>query len=138
MMVVLFILEAISDEQTLVLMDEPDSHIHISRKGELREMFDHMSHRSNIITSHSPTLTASFEEKTKGAIIMLDKEEDGKTKVIDKDIVNLVEKLTSGIWTSQKQNLFLSSHDDILIVEGPTDETFISAALKYFKIKEDI
>lgn len=37
---------------------------------------------------------------------MLDKEEDGKTKVIDKDIVNLVEKLTSGIWTSQKQNLF--------------------------------
>ena len=135
MMVVLFILEAISDEQTLVLMDEPDSHIHISRKGELREMFDHMSHRSNIITSHSPTLTASFEEKTKGAIIMLDKKEDGKTKVIDKDIVNLVEKLTNGIWTSQKQNLFLSSHDDILIVEGPTDETFISAALKYFKNK---
>ena len=62
MMVILFILEAISDEQTLVLMDEPDSHIHISRKSELREMFDHMSHRSNIITSHSPTLTASFEE----------------------------------------------------------------------------
>ena len=133
MMVILFILEAISDEQTLVLMDEPDSHIHISRKSELREMFDHMSHRSNIITSHSPTLTASFEEKTKGAIIMLDKEGDGKTKIIDKDIVNLVERLTSGIWTSQKQNLFLASHDDILIVEGPTDETFISAALKHFK-----
>lgn len=65
MMVVLFILEAISDEQTLVLMDEPDSHIHISRKGELREMFDHMSHRSNIITSHSPTLTASLKRKQK-------------------------------------------------------------------------
>ena len=135
MMVILFILEAISDEQTLVLMDEPDSHIHISRKSELREMFDHMNHRSNIITSHSPTLTASFEEKKKGAIIMLDKGEDDKVKVIDEKIVNLVEKLTSGIWTSQKQNLFLASHDDILIVEGPTDETFISAALKYFKEK---
>jgi hypothetical protein len=133
MMVILFILEAISDEQTLVLMDEPDSHIHISRKSELREMFEHMSNRNNIITSHSPTLTASFEEKTKGAIVMLDKDKNGKTKVIDKDIVNIVERLTSGIWTSQKQNLFLASHDDILIVEGPTDETFISAALKYFK-----
>ena len=55
---------------------------------------------------------------------MLDKDENGKAKVIDKDIVNLVERLTSGIWTSQKQNLFLASHDDILIVEGPTDETF--------------
>lgn len=133
MMVILFILEAISDEQTLVLMDEPDSHIHISRKSELRKMFEHMSHRSNIITSHSPTLTASFEEKAKGTIVMLDKDENGNAKVIDKGIVNLVEKLTSGIWTSQKQNLFLASHDDILIVEGPTDETFISAALKYFK-----
>jgi hypothetical protein len=37
------------------------------------------------------------------------------------------------VFGSQKQNLFLASHDDILIVEGPTDETFISAALKYFK-----
>lgn len=48
MMVILFILEAISDEQTLVLMDEPDSHIHISRKSEVKDMFDHMSHRSNL------------------------------------------------------------------------------------------
>lgn len=135
MMVILFILEAISDERTLVLMDEPDSHIHISRKSELKEMFDHMNHRSNIITSHSPTLTASFEGKTKGSIIMLDKDTEGNAKVIDEDIVSLVEQLTNGIWTSQKQNLFLASHDDILIVEGPTDETFISAALRYFKNK---
>ena len=56
--------------------------------------------------------------------------------MIDKDIVNLVEKLTEGIWTSQKQNLFLSSHDDILIVEGITDELFISAALKYFQARD--
>ncbi len=135
MMVVLFILEAISDERTLVLMDEPDSHIHISRKGELKAMFDQMNHRSNVITSHSPTLTASFEEKSEGTIIMLDKGANGRVEVIRKELVNLVEQLTSGIWTSQKQNLFLASHDDILIVEGPSDETFISAALNYFKSK---
>lgn len=133
MMVILFILETIADERTLVLMDEPDSHLHISRKAELNEMFHHMEHRSNIITSHSPTLTASFEKNSKDSIIMLDRKADGKAEVIDKEIVNLVEKLTEGIWTSQKQNLFLSSHDDILIVEGPTDEIFISAALKYFQ-----
>lgn len=133
MMVILFILETIADERTLVLMDEPDSHLHISRKAELNEMFHHMEHRSNIITSHSPTLTASFEKSSKEAIIMLDRKADGKVEVINKDIVNLVEKLTENIWTSQKQNLFLASHDDILIVEGPTDETFISAALKYFQ-----
>lgn len=135
MMVILFILETIADERTLVLMDEPDSHLHISRKAELNEMFHHMEHRSNIITSHSPTLTASFEKNSKDSIIMLDRKADGKAEVIDKEIVNLVEKLTEGIWTSQKQNLFLSSHDDILIVEGPTDEIFISAALKYFQVQ---
>lgn len=133
MMVILFILEAIADERTLVLMDEPDSHLHISRKAELNEMFSNMEHRSNIITSHSPTLTASFEKGSKESIIMLDKKKNGNVEVINRDIVNLVEKLTDGIWTSQKQNLFLSSHDDILIVEGPTDEAFISAALKYFQ-----
>ena len=133
MMVILFILEAIADERTLVLMDEPDSHLHISRKAELNEMFHQMEHRSNIITSHSPTLTASFEKSAKESIIMLDRNADGTIKVIDRGIVNLVEKLTEGIWTSQKQNLFLASHDDILIVEGPTDETFISAALKCFQ-----
>ena len=133
MMVVLFILESIADEKTLVLMDEPDSHIHISRKAELSAMFKHMENRSNIITSHSPTLTSSFEKESKDSIIMLDRKSDGCTKVIDKEIVNLVERLTDGIWTSQKQNLFLASHDDILIVEGPTDETFISTALKYFQ-----
>ena len=134
-MVILFILETIADERTLVLMDEPDSHLHISRKAELNEMFHHMEHRSNIITSHSPTLTASFEKNSKDSIIMLDRKADGKAEVINKEIVNLVEKLTEGIWTSQKQNLFLSSHDDILIVEGPTDEIFISAALKYFQVQ---
>lgn len=133
MMVILFILETIADERTLVLMDEPDSHIHISRKAELNDMFHQMEHRSAIITSHSPTLTASFEKNSKDSIIMLDRKVDGSAVVIDKKIVNLVEKLTDGIWTSQKQNLFLSSHDDILIVEGPTDEIFISAALNYFK-----
>lgn len=133
MMVILFILEAIADERTLVLMDEPDSHLHISRKAELNKMFHQMEHRSNIITSHSPTLTASFEKNGKESIIMLDRNADGNATVIKKDIVNLVEKLTEGIWTSQKQNLFLASHDDILIIEGPTDETFISAALKSFQ-----
>lgn len=136
MMVILFIMETIADERTLVLMDEPDIHLHISRKAELNEMFHHMEHRSNIITSHSPTLTASFEKNSKNSIIMLDRNADGKAEVIDKDIVNIVEKLTEGIWTSQKQNLFLSSHDDILIVEGITDELFISAALKYFQARD--
>lgn len=130
MMVILFILEALSDERTLVLMDEPDSHIHISRKAELNVMFDSMSHRSNLITSHSPTLTAKFKTDT---IIMLDRKSDGRVEIIDKKNVDLVSRLTNGIWTAQRQNIFLASHDDIMLVEGSSDITFIQAALDNFK-----
>lgn len=129
MMVILFILEAISDERTIVLMDEPDSHIHISRKNEVKDMFDHMSHRSNLITSHSPTLTTRFNPDN---IIMLDRKADGKVDIIDKKNVDIVNRLTNGIWTAQRQNIFLASHDDILLVEGSSDITFIQAALHFF------
>lgn len=130
MMVILFILESLSDERTLVLMDEPDSHIHISRKAELNDMFNSMSHRSNLITSHSPTLTAKFKP---GNIIMLDRKDDGRVEIIDKKNVDLVSKLTEGIWSAQRQNIFLASHDDIILVEGASDIVFIKAALDYFK-----
>ena len=130
MMVILFILEALSDERTLVLMDEPDSHIHISRKAELNEMFNSMSHRSNLITSHSPTLTAKFKSDS---IIMLDRKADGRVEIIDKKNVDLVSRLTEGIWTAQEQNIFLASHSDIMLVEGASDIVFIKAALDYFK-----
>lgn len=129
MMVTLFILEALSDEKTLVLMDEPDSHIHISRKAELNDMFNSMSHRSNLITSHSPTLTAKFKPDN---IIMLDRKADGRVEIIDKKNVDLVSRLTDGIWNAQRQNIFLASHDDILLVEGASDIVFIKAALDYF------
>lgn len=129
MMVVLFILESLSDERTLVLMDEPDSHIHISRKAELNEMFNSMNHRSNLITSHSPTLTAKFNPD---CIIMLDRKSDGRVDIIDKKNVDLINRLTDGIWTAQRQNIFLASHDDVLLVEGSTDITFIKAALSHF------
>ncbi len=132
MMVILFILEALSDERTLVLMDEPDSHIHISRKAELNDMFNNMSHRSNLITSHSPTLTAKFKSDS---IIMLDRKADGRVEIIDKKNVDLVSKLTEGIWTAQEQNIFLASHSDIMLVEGASDIVFIKAALAYFKEK---
>lgn len=128
-MVIQFILEALSDERTLVLMDEPDSHIHVSRKQELCDIFKSIENRDNIITSHSPTLTAKFEEK---AIVMLESDERGLTHVIDEDKKAIVDKLTHGMWTLQEQNLFLTSHKNLILVEGVYDISYLKAALKIF------
>lgn len=128
LMVIKFILESIADEESLVLLDEPDSHIHISRKKELKDYFDSFNHRDNIITSHSPTMTATFDDT---AIIMLDTEE-GKTKVIDSDKQHIVSELTRDMWSLQEQNIFLTSHKDILLLEGEWDEAYLTAAKRVF------
>lgn len=126
MMVVLFMLEAISNERSLVLLDEPDSHIHVARKTKMAELFREAVNRENVITSHSPTLTGEFDGD---AIIMLDRTADGHTEVIGTDKKEIVSKLTDGKWSLQRQNIFLSSTDDIILVEGQTDELFLKKAL---------
>lgn len=130
LMVVLFILEVISDERSLVLLDEPDSHLHVARKPEMVKLFKSVPNRENVLTSHSPTLTSEFELKS---IIMLDKKNDGHAQVVKADKQKIVSELTKDIWTLQRQNIFLASHDDIILVEGKTDEVFLSNALEALK-----
>ena len=132
LMVVFFILEAIADERSIVLLDEPDSHIHVARKAELKDYFEKTANRENILTSHSPTLTAKFPEK---AIIMLDCQPDGHATVVDKNKQQIVSELTNNIWTLQEQNIFLASNKTVLVVEGKTDEPILKAALASLKKK---
>lgn len=127
LMVVLFILEVISDERSLVLLDEPDSHLHVARKPEMVKLFKSVPNRENMLTSHSPTLTSEFGLKS---IIMLDRKNDGHAQVVEADKQKIVSELTKDIWTLQRQNIFLASHDDIILVEGKTDEVFLSKALE--------
>ena len=130
LMVILFILEVLSDERSLVLLDEPDSHIHVARKPELVEYFKRAVNRENILTSHSPSLTSEFD---KSDIIMLDRSPEGLARVIEAEKQQIVERLTDGRWSLQQQNIFLASKKDIILVEGPTDETYLSTALRVFK-----
>lgn len=126
MMVVLFMLEALSDERSLLLLDEPDSHIHVAQKGKLVSFLTETDNRENVITTHSPSLTTQFKDE---AIIMLSANKDGNAEVVDKNKAAIVKELTNGMWTIQEQNMFLNSNNDILLVEGWTDEAYISKAL---------
>lgn len=134
-MVVLFILEALADESSLVLMDEPDSHIHVTRKKELVKLLKDTENRCSLITTHSPTLTADFALVDKNSIIMLKKDSNGEIRIISKEDRDLVADLTDGFWSLEEQNIFLSSNKDILIVEGASDAQFIQSALDIFHSK---
>jgi predicted ATP-dependent endonuclease of OLD family len=125
-----FILEVLSDSESLLLFDEPDSHIHVSRKEDIQKLFNRQVNRENIITTHSPTLTHKFDFKH---ITMLSKDENKNVRVEAEEKQEIVHKLTNGIWSLQEQNIFLNSTNDILLVEGKSDETFFKKALEVLK-----
>lgn len=127
MLLIMLILEVVGDENSLILLDEPDSHIHLSRKEEIQKLLSNYSNRDNIITTHSPTLTHCFDSKH---ITMLTKNVNNDAQVEKREKQEIVHQLTDGIWNYQEQNIFLNSKKDILLVEGKYDEIYISEAIK--------
>ncbi len=123
-------LEVLADKNSLLLFDEPDAHIHIANKRLIPDTLKEHSDGEIILTTHSPTLAHSFDNKHLAYI------ENGK---INKDYntqEKLLNELTGGFMGVSESQLFLQSNKDILIVEGKTDEAYISQALKV--LKEDI
>jgi len=122
--IVKFITRILADENALVLLDEPDSQIHVTKKEVLKHLlYDEENHPyvNCLLTTHSPTLTQCFDNKH---VMMLD---DGK--LVAKEKRGIIETLTHDFWSKQEQNVFLSSRNDILLVEGKLDIQFIQAAI---------
>ena len=127
------ILETIADENSLLLFDEPDAHIHLCRKTELKDLFEKYDNRENVITTHSPTLAVKFDDKHIEGLCL---DANGYTSKIDGGKAKLVAELTNGMWNIQEQNIFLSSNKPItLLVEGKTDKIHIEQAFE--KLKRD-
>lgn len=125
------ILEIISTEDSILLFDEPDAHIHISRKAELKTLLQPYNNRETIITTHSPTLAMCFENFH---IEGLGKDINGHTISIGRDKEELVSQITNGLWSVHEQNAFLASNKPIsLLVEGKTDKIHLQEAFKHLK-----
>lgn len=125
------ILESVADENSLLLFDEPDAHIHVCRKVELKNYFEKYANRESVITTHSPTLAVKFEEQHIEGICL---DENGHSSKIDGQKAKLIAELTNEMWNIQEQNLFLASNKPIiLLVEGKTDKIHIEEAFKRLK-----
>lgn len=128
-----FITRIFSDDNSLLLMDEPDSHIHISNKEKIKNLLydlEDQVHVQSILTTHSPTLTHCFENDN---VYMLVNRE-GKVVIEDKTKQEIVNDLTSDFWNLQEQNIFNSSQKPIsLFVEGKHDKIHIQNAFNALK-----
>ena len=84
----------LAEEDSLILLDEPDAHIHETKKKELYhtllEMKDTVS-RQILLTSHSPTLVDIANDCH---ICFLEKNADGLASITQQEKMSLIEFLT--------------------------------------------
>lgn len=126
-----FVTEILANKDSIVLLDEPDSYIHVWNKKRLKWFFDDFLETWKewefIMTTHSPTLMNEFKNEQ-----IFDLE---KWKVIWKERREVLKNLVWDWMSPAEQQAVLNTTKDILIVEWKTDEIYIETALK--KLKED-
>lgn len=126
-------MDLVANENSLVLLDEPDAHIHVEGKQEILNTFKEYANtfnRSIVITTHSPTLTSCAEDKH---IVILTKGSNGNCEIIDDTKKSLIQQLTGNIYSINEQNIIFNSSKPLLLVEGKSDIKYIKRALELYK-----
>lgn len=85
------VLEILSDEKTLVLMDEPDAHLHEVRKKNLYSIMSEYINRQIVIASHSPTFIDIAEQEQ---IKMLKVDNNGNALLYNAEKIEAIRELT--------------------------------------------
>lgn len=128
-----FATKILADENSILLLDEPDSHIHISNKEKIKDLLYEEKNKpfvQSIITTHSPTLTSTFSNEN---VFML-KKENKQVQIVDKEQQEIIKELFGEKFSPQVQNMFLASNKPIiLLVEGKEDKIHLNNAFKHFK-----
>lgn len=122
------IMDVLGNENSLFLFDEPDSHLHISRKKEVKKYLDKPNHFS-VLTTHSPALLHSIKDEN---VRILSNGADG-LEVIPAEKVKAIEKLSEGAFTLMDATLAFATTKDILLVEGTNDYKYFSKAIDVLK-----
>ena len=111
------VLEILSDEKTLVLMDEPDAHLHELRKKNLYSMMGEYPNRQIVIATHSPTFIDIADQNQ---VKMLKLNDSGKAMLYEEEKLEAIRNLTGS-----RINAFLER--PILYCEGT--ETSVESVL---------
>lgn len=122
-------LEFAGAEDSLFILDEPDAHIHMNNKIQIKKVFEKYSdNRQVVITTHSPTLTDALDENS---LYMLN-----QGKLVPQQKQEILESVSGDFWNKFQQNAFISSRKPIvLLVEGKHDKEHIANA--YDKLKNE-
>ncbi|PID84220.1 hypothetical protein CSB09_02000 [Candidatus Gracilibacteria bacterium] len=129
-----FVTAILANKDSIILLDEPDSYIHVGNKQRLKKIFtnflDITKEGEFIMTTHSPTLMNNFEEKH---LFYL---ENGKLDKNNKR--NILDNITDGEMSMTDMEIFLNSKNKYLLVtEGKTDKKHIEIAIDKLGIENN-
>ena len=125
------ITKVLGDENSLVLLDEPDAHTHIAMKKDLLKLISEFEGQT-IMTTHSPMfLNKHWNGFVENNIFYM---HDGKIEDTEplKHLADL---------TDNEVDFFDSSYilgaKNLLVVEGPNDKRYLEKAISIFSKKYD-
>jgi predicted ATP-dependent endonuclease of OLD family len=115
----------LSDENTLLLLDEPDAHIHIERKKDIIDIIANAP-CFTIFTTHSPKILHSISDEN----IRIVRNTDVGVEIIFNNKLDALEEITNGEFSIVDATLAISTSKDILLVEGTNDFNYLKMAIK--------
>ena len=124
------ITKVLGDEGSLILLDEPDAHIHIARKKELLNAIDSFEGQA-VLTTHSPVFVNEINKKHADNLFFIEKGE-----ITSSTFVNKLTELSGGEIDYLNGTIVLSSKQ-ILVTEGPYDKRYIEKAIEIWSAKEE-
>ena len=120
------VLDILSDEKTLVLMDEPDAHLHEGRKSALVNVMRGYPDRQIVIATHSPVIAQLARDEE---LFMIESIHE-KATLLDDGKIGKIKRLTGNAWDVIGQTMMFKSMDPLVIFEGKTDVEYVKRALK--------
>ncbi|MBR4268111.1 MAG: AAA family ATPase [Bacteroidales bacterium] len=117
------ITQVLGDDSSLLLLDEPDAHIHIELKKDLLECIERFEGQT-ILTTHSPVFSNEIQRSHKDNLYLI---RDGKQ--INADIVNKLTELSGGELDFIRGSSVVGSKY-ILVVEGISDVRCLTKAIE--------
>ena len=124
------ITQILGDENSLVLLDEPDAHSHIARKKDLLKTIETFDGQT-ILTTHSPVFVNEIYSHHKDCLFYID-----NGKIISSQYINALTQLSAGEIDYINGTIVLSSKR-LLITEGPYDKRYLEKALDVFCKKDE-
>lgn len=117
--------EVLGIGNSLVLLDEPDAHVHESRKIDLYSYLEANSANETftICTSHSPAIVNNVQENS---LVGLRLDEEGKVRVVEKDAISTFRDIAD-----ERMGYF--STKPIILFEGKSDIILLKKAIEYFR-----